>query len=355
VRCSRGRLVLTAPPAGRFASFCARLRSGAGGLAGLAGGCIAAVAFEEFPVEAVLALDVFFAGWDCVVLFEDVFDYVHNAVGADAWTPAEITDGVVDACAASVALRLQSVAGDRAQRSGGVTGAHEDRVCGVAEVVDASARSGLMTANAIAWWSRQAKTSSGHGIWVGFEGHDGYAICQTEERADNATKRMTCKPDIGVRIAFGHIVVQVASGKVIVALLAEALDEAGRVAGIGVCHAVTDLLPAISSALTATARSEQVIVQLVVARGLGTIKDSHRGAFQSDDNRLIRLVRKDVSAQAILLPAKVFCVIESSSDILPLSCTKIVCVRVVGHPCKAQDRLFIRHVRSSYFIVCPGG
>jgi hypothetical protein len=69
VRFSRGRLVLTAPPAGCFASFCARLRSGARELAGLAGGRVAAVAFKEFPVEAVLALDVFFTGRDCVVLF----------------------------------------------------------------------------------------------------------------------------------------------------------------------------------------------------------------------------------------------------------------------------------------------
>jgi hypothetical protein len=276
-------------------------------------------------------------------------------VGADAWTPAEIADGVVDACAACVALRLQSVAGDRAQRSGGVTGAHEDRVGGMAEMVNAGAWSGLVTTDAITWWRGQAKTSGSHGIWVCFKGHDGHAVRQTEERTDNATKRVTCKPDIGVRIAFGHIVVQVASGKVVMALLAEALDEAGRIASVGVGHAVTDLLPAISSALTAAARSKKIVVQFVVASGFGAIKDSHRSALQTNDNCLVSLVREDVSAQAILLPAKVFCVVESSSDILPLSCTKIVCVRVVGHPCEAQDRLFVRHIRSGYFVVRPGG
>jgi hypothetical protein len=51
-----------------------------------------------------LTFDVFFAGRDGVVLFEDVFDDVHDAVGADAWAPAEVADGVVDTCAAGVAL-----------------------------------------------------------------------------------------------------------------------------------------------------------------------------------------------------------------------------------------------------------
>jgi hypothetical protein len=109
---SRSRLILTAPPAGRFASLCARLRSCARKLAGLAGGGVAAVTLEEFPVEAVLALDIFFASGDRVVLFEDVFDYVDDAVGADARTPAEVADGVVDAGAAGVTLGLESVASD---------------------------------------------------------------------------------------------------------------------------------------------------------------------------------------------------------------------------------------------------
>lgn len=109
-------------------------------------------------------------------------------MGADAGAPAEVTDGIVDAGAAGVALGLQSVAGDGAQGCGGVAGAHEDRVGGVAVMVDGSARSGLMGADAVAWWRGKTKSRSGHGIRVSFEGHDRHAVGKSQKRSDNATK-----------------------------------------------------------------------------------------------------------------------------------------------------------------------
>jgi hypothetical protein len=149
-------------------------------------------------------------------------------------------------------------------------------------------------------------------------------------------------------------VIQIASGKVVVALLSKALDKAGRVAGVGISHAVADLLPAIMSALSAAARTKQVVVQFVVAGSLRAVEDGHRGALQTNDDRLVLLVREDVTTQAVLFPAKVFGVIESTTNLLPLSCTKVVRVCIIGHPREAQDRLFIRYIWSSYFVVRPG-
>jgi hypothetical protein len=166
---------------------------------------------------------------------------------------------------------------------------------------------------------------------------------------------VTREPDVGVRVAFSHVVVKIPSGEIVVTLFTEVLDKTGRVAGVGIRHAVTDLLPAVSSTLATAARSEQVVVQFVVASGFRTIEDSHRGAFQTDNNRLVLLVREDMTSQAILFPSEVFGIVVTASNLLPLSCSMLVCIRIVGHPCEAQDGLFIRRIRSSYFIVRPGG
>lgn len=67
---------------------------------------------------------------------------------------------------------------------------------------------------------------------------------------------MAGEPDVGVGVAFGDVVVEVASGEVVVALLAERFDKTGVVAGVGGRHAVTDRLPEVLSALTTAAGSE---------------------------------------------------------------------------------------------------
>jgi len=93
-------------------------------------------------------------------------------------------------------------------------------------MMDAGTWSGLMASDAVTWRRWQAKASSSHGVWVGFESHNRQAVGQTKKCADNATERVTRHPDIGVRIAFGDVVIQIASGKVVVTLLAEAFDQA---------------------------------------------------------------------------------------------------------------------------------
>lgn len=90
-----------------------------------------------------------------------------------------------------MALRLQSVACERTQGGGGVTGAHEYRVCSVTVMMNSSAWSRLVASDTVTRGCRQAKTSSSHGIWVGFESHDRHAVSQTQEGADHATERVT--------------------------------------------------------------------------------------------------------------------------------------------------------------------
>jgi hypothetical protein len=251
VRLGSSRLIKTAPPARRFACLRARLRSGAGWLTRFTCGCVAAVAFEKLPIEAVLAFYIFFAFRHRVVFLDHVFDHVHDAMGADTWSPSEVSDSVVDTGAASMALRLKSVACDRAEGGGSIACTHKYWVSGMAVVMDASAWSGLVTSDTVTRWRRQAKAGSSHGIWVSLESHDRQAVSQTQERANNATQGVTRHPDVGVRIAFSNIVVQVAGGEVVVTLFAKTLDKACRVAGVCVRHAIADLLPAVSSSLTA--------------------------------------------------------------------------------------------------------
>lgn len=274
-------------------------------------------------------------------------------MGADAGTPTKIADGVVDAGAAGMALGLQSIASDGAKRCSGIAGAHEYWIGGVAVVVNGSAWSRLMCADTVAWWRGKTKARSCHGIWVGFEGHDGHTIGESEKRSNNATKRVACEPDVRVGVALCDIVVEITGGEVVVALLSEALDETSRVASISVCHAIAHLLPSVRPTLATAAGAEEIVVQLVVACRFRTIKDSHRGALQTDHDCAIVLVREDMPSQTILLPAKVLSIIEAASNLLPLPCTMLMRISVVCHPRETQHRLFIRNIRPSYLIIRP--
>lgn len=106
--------------------------------------------------------------------------------------------------------------------------------------------------------------------------------------------------------------VEVSHSPIVVALCLERLDEASRVALIGPCHAVADLLPQILSALATAARSKQVVIELVVACGIGTIEYSRRSSFETDYNSGVGLIGKDVPTQTIGLPAKIIGIVEAA-------------------------------------------
>jgi hypothetical protein len=78
-------------------------------------------------------------------------------------------------------LRLQSVACKRAQGGGGVTGTHEDGICSVTVMMNASAWSRLVRSDTVTWRRRQAEARCSHGIWVSLESHDRQAVSQTQE------------------------------------------------------------------------------------------------------------------------------------------------------------------------------
>ena len=102
------------------------------------------VTFVILPVEAVCAVRVGLAAWRLVVLFDNVFDDIFDAVRAQRDPPAEIFDGIVDTLLPGVADGFHCVAGESAVRACAVTQAHEDRVCGVAEMVTTGQTTCLM-------------------------------------------------------------------------------------------------------------------------------------------------------------------------------------------------------------------
>lgn len=177
-------------------------------------------------------------------------------MGADTGSPAKVTDSIIDASTTCMALRLQGVPSDCAQGCGCVAGSHEDGIGSMAIVVDTGIRPGLVSTNTVPWGSGQAKTRRSHSVWVGFESHDWKSVCKAQERTNNATERMSREPYVCARVSLCDVVVQVARCKVVVTLLAEALDKTGRVAGVGVCHAIADLFPLPRSTLAAATRPE---------------------------------------------------------------------------------------------------
>jgi len=141
---------------------------------------------------------------------------------------------------------------------------------------------------------------------------------------------------------------------VVVALLPQVLDQTCRVAGVGVGLAVTDLLPPVRATLTTATGGEEIVVQLVVAGRLSTIKNRHGCPLQAYHDRAICLIREDVPTQSVLLPAKVFSVVESASYLLPPASQVLVLVGVIRHTREAEHSLFIRAIRSRYFVERPG-
>lgn len=85
---------------------------------------------------------------------------------------------------------------------------------------------------------------------------------------------MTSQPYISVRIELCDVMIQLLGCLVIVTPLAQILDQAGRVAGVGRSLTVAYLLPEILTTLSATTASEEIIVELVVARCICAVKNS---------------------------------------------------------------------------------
>lgn len=176
-------------------------------------------------------------------------------------------------------LALEGIACDGAEGAGAVACPHVDGIGGVAKVVSTGAWSGLMAPNVVTWWSGETETTSGQGIGEGLEGDGWETKGQAEERGNNASQGVTSQPHISVGVEGGDIVIQVYGGVVIMAFFAQVFDQASRVAGVGRGLAVTNLLPEILTSLATAATSKKVVIHLVVASSVGTVKHGGRCAL----------------------------------------------------------------------------
>ena len=139
--------------------------------------------------------------------------------------------------------------------------------------------------------------------------------------------------------------IQISHSPVVVTFRLERLDQASRIALIGACHAIADLLPQILSSLATTAGSEQIVIELVIASGVGTIEDRRRSSLQTDDNSRVGLVSKDVPTQPISLPAKVVRIVEASLHWQPLSIQSRLHIGICSHLRESYDSAFVADVR----------
>lgn len=100
------------------------------------------------------------------------------------------------------------------------------------------------------------------------------------------------------------------------------------------------------STLSTATGAKEVVVQLIIARGIGTIENGRRSAFQANDDCRICLVGKDVSTQAIRLPAKVIGIVEAALDRLPFASEGSLDVSVCSHLGEGDDGGLVTDVGS---------
>lgn len=115
------------------------------------------------------------------------------------------------------------------------------------------------------------------------------------------------------------------------------------------------MLPGSPTTLAAATASKQVVVELVVTSGVGTVEDSRRGSLETNDDSLVLGIGEDVAAQTISLPSKVFGIVEASSDINPVTSMGLQDVGVGSHTGKTKDSLLVSDVWGVYVIHGPGG
>ena len=137
------------------------------------------------------------------------------------------------------------------------------------------------------------------------------------------------------------------------AFRSERFDQACIVTVVSRCHAVADHLPSVRSVLGTAARTEQIVVQFIITSRVRPVEDCHGGAFESDDDCLVRGVCVYVPSESIEFPAKVLCVVEATFDVLPLSSPRFCHVCIGCHLGKCNDGCLVRVIRSLDLIYGP--
>lgn len=164
---------------------------------------------------------------------------------------------------------------------------------------------------------------------------------------------MTSKPYVGVRIQLRHVGVKLDGGTVVYIVVPERFDQACLIAGIGGRGAVAYLTPEVLSSLGTAATEEQIVVHLVLGRGAFSVEDSRGSAFQSYENGGIVRVCKNMAPKTISLPTKALRIVETISDILPLSIFPCFNVCIGRRSCQRYNGLSVCHVRSENFVQGP--
>jgi hypothetical protein len=91
-----------------------------------------------------------------MVCLDNLVDHHMNLVVSEPNSPSEIADSIIDTLKPRMTLRLESIPAKGARSRCAATGAHEDRVCGMPEMMYASKLSRLGSFRVRAWRSWKA-------------------------------------------------------------------------------------------------------------------------------------------------------------------------------------------------------
>lgn len=280
--------------------------------------------------------------------------HIANLVSANGDPPAKVFNGVICTRTSGVTFALEGITGNGTTRIGRVAGTHVDWVSSVSKVVDTSVGTVLVIANVIAWRSRESKPACSQSIGKRLKGDGWQAKSKAKERSNDTAEGVASQPDVGVGVELSDVVVEVLSSMVVVGLVSQSFHQTGRVAGVGRRLAITDVLPCQLTTLTAAAAPEQVVVKLVVAGRIRAIKNGGRCSFEPNDDSLVLGVGKDVASQAIALPAKIFSVVEASTNFNPVAGVWLDDIGIRSHASERHDRLLVSNVWTVYVIYSPG-
>lgn len=102
-----------------------------------------------------------------------------------------------------MALTLESIAPETARRESAVAGGHEDRVCGVAEMVNM-------------WGGSEVETRGGESVGEGFEGQCRCIVSMSQETRDNATEGVAGEPEVRGGVFVSDRLVDLPRGGVVI-------------------------------------------------------------------------------------------------------------------------------------------
>lgn len=164
---------------------------------------------------------------------------------------------------------------------------------------------------------------------------------------------MSSDPDVGFRVEFRHIGIELSSSLVIPVLCIQSLSYTGVVALVCTRRTIAYLVPRPLALLGTTAAEEQVIVFLIVRRGAFAIKNSWRCAFETDHDSRVGFISPNMATQTISLPTEILCSIEWFANFLPVWHSWLFNVSIGCYEGHGENGLFVGNVRPRHIIHSP--